>query len=141
LGVYGCENATECATTFLRRFVRGWPRIEIAILASVAYPTDSNHFLSLVFRTLGGEHGDEGRREIEGPGWVVFSALPEKAAVSNRCPCCQSNQIYRSRTKGILESVMSRIFVRPYRCVDCDCRFFRWSLRAKSASVRVVRTS
>ena len=113
----------------------------MAVPASVAYPTDSNHFLSLVFRSCGGEHGDEGRREIEGPDWVVFSALLERHAVSIRCPCCQSHQFYRSRTKGILESVMSRIFVRPYRCVDCDCRFFRWSLRAKSASVRVTRTS
>jgi hypothetical protein len=45
---------------------------------SVRYPADSNTFLWLVFRPCGGEQGDEGRRVIEGPGWVVFFALPER---------------------------------------------------------------
>src|ERR1700674_2920444 len=51
--------------------------------------TDRNLFLSLVFRPCGREQGDEGRRVIEMAGWVVFSALPEKTAVSIRCPCGQ----------------------------------------------------
>jgi len=61
--------------------------------------------------------------------------------MSIRCPCCQSHQIYRSRTKGILESLMTRVFVRPYRCLDCDYRFFRWSLKVKPEADRMARTS
>jgi predicted Zn-ribbon and HTH transcriptional regulator len=78
---------------------------------------------------------------IEGPGWVVLSALTERDAMSIRCPCCQSDQIHRSKTKGILERVSTIIFVRPYRCVDCDYRFFRWSLRVKPEPGRMARTS
>jgi hypothetical protein len=71
-------------------------------------------------RGLWGRAGRRGRRAIEMAGLDVFSALPEKATVSIRCPCGPEPSVYRSSTKAILESVMGRIFVRLYRCVNCD---------------------
>jgi hypothetical protein len=42
------------------------------------------------------------------------------------CPLCQSNNIIRSKRRGLLESVFFKlIHVRPYRCQSCDWRFFR----------------
>jgi hypothetical protein len=48
----------------------------------------------------------------------------------------QGHQLYRSSTKAILEFVMGRIFVRPYRCVDCDSP----SVRAISRRPRLPAT-
>jgi predicted Zn-ribbon and HTH transcriptional regulator len=45
------------------------------------------------------------------------------------CPRCRSEQIHRSRRKGIIERrILAMLFVRPFRCVSCDLRFFRWSI-------------
>jgi hypothetical protein len=55
-------------------------------------------------------------------GWVVFSALIEKAAESIRCPCGPEPSALQVKYKAILESDMGQIFVRPYRCVDYDCQ-------------------
>lgn len=45
------------------------------------------------------------------------------------CPLCRSQQIHRSRRRGILESAfLKTFFVRPFRCLTCDHRFFRWSI-------------
>ena len=56
------------------------------------------------------------------------------------CPNCGSLLIYRSRKKGILEHVLSKIiFVHPFRCEGCDSRFFRWSLREKRIPPRPMR--
>ena len=59
-------------------------------------PADSNLFLPLGFR-------------LEGCCVDSFPALPDPVSC-------------RPRTIGILEPVMSRIFVRRHRCVGCDCR-------------------
>lgn len=26
-------------------------------------------------------------------------------------------------------TLLSAVCIRPFRCVDCNCRFFRWSVR------------
>ena len=47
------------------------------------------------------------------------------------CPSCGSEQIHQSRRKGFLEKrILLIVFVRPFRCEECDDRFFRWSLSA-----------
>jgi hypothetical protein len=44
------------------------------------------------------------------------------------CPACESSQIHQSRRRGIIErKVFALIFLRPFRCEECDLRFFRWS--------------
>jgi hypothetical protein len=57
------------------------------------------------------------------------------------CPNCRGLLIYRSRKKGILEHVLSKIiFVHPFRCEGCDTRFFR-SLHEKPIPPRPMATS
>jgi hypothetical protein len=42
------------------------------------------------------------------------------------CPYCDSSEIFRSHRRGVLEKYLLRaIQVRPFRCVDCDARFYR----------------
>src|SRR6267378_3885165 len=54
-----------------------------------------------------------------------LSHLPplERAAVSIWCPECQSDQIRRSRMRGIGESLLAFLLIRPYQCEECDYRF------------------
>jgi hypothetical protein len=44
------------------------------------------------------------------------------------CPECGSSWLHRSRCKGFVErTILAAIFVRPFRCLKCDARFYRWS--------------
>lgn len=52
------------------------------------------------------------------------------ASASRQCARCQGNKIRRSRRRGIWERVISLVGVYPYRCHDCDHRFF--ALKRKS---------
>lgn len=41
------------------------------------------------------------------------------------CPRCQCKCIRRSHRVGLVERYLLRMsFVRPYRCLDCDRRFY-----------------
>lgn len=43
------------------------------------------------------------------------------------CPSCRSSDVSRSKRKGLLEFTLSSIFhIRPYRCLKCDYRHFRF---------------
>lgn len=47
------------------------------------------------------------------------------------CPHCHSEQIYRSRRRGVIERrILTMVFMRPFRCNQCAFRFFRWSITA-----------
>jgi hypothetical protein len=48
------------------------------------------------------------------------------------CPWCLSDRTRRSKTRGFFEAFLAKLSVRPFRCHDCDCRFFRISARLKS---------
>jgi len=62
--------------------------------------------------------------------------------VSIACPNCGSLLNHRSNKKGLVERLfLSAIFVQPFRCEDCDCRFFRWSLAEKLGPAHPKRTS
>jgi len=57
------------------------------------------------------------------------------------CPKCQSERIQRSRRRNTVErSLLAMIFVRPFRCLNCDLRFFRWSFTAHPNSPRPAAT-
>jgi predicted Zn-ribbon and HTH transcriptional regulator len=70
-----------------------------------------------------------------------MSFLPslERAAASRWCPDCQSDQVRRSRMRGIVESLLAMLLIRPYRCEECDYRFSRWSIRHKPNATRTAR--
>jgi len=45
--------------------------------------------------------------------------------LNRACPRCDGKVIRRSHRIGSLERFLSFLsFVRPYRCLDCDCRFY-----------------
>ena len=44
-----------------------------------------------------------------------------------RCPSCESQDIRRSKRQGILDGLSSILGFLPYRCEDCNHRFFKWS--------------
>ena len=42
------------------------------------------------------------------------------------CPYCGSSEVSRSHRRGVAERYLLRaIGVRPFRCVNCDARFYR----------------
>jgi hypothetical protein len=46
------------------------------------------------------------------------------------CPNCTAIKLRRSRRKGILEKTLLKVLaVRPYRCDQCDERYFGVGLR------------
>ena len=51
--------------------------------------------------------------------------------VELRCPKCHSEVVRRSRRSGILERLLSALYLYPFRCERCDHRFtaFRWGTR------------
>lgn len=47
------------------------------------------------------------------------------AKTISECPICASGSVRRSRRKGAIERIWLRLaFVRPFRCKDCDSRFW-----------------
>jgi hypothetical protein len=44
---------------------------------------------------------------------------------STHCPNCSGTRAHWSRRKGMFEKTLLRVLaVRPYRCEDCDERYF-----------------
>jgi DNA-directed RNA polymerase subunit RPC12/RpoP len=61
--------------------------------------------------------------------------------MSISCPSCSSPRIHRSRRKGFLESgLLTMLFVRPFRCEQCDHRFLRLFFRANPGASSAGRT-
>jgi hypothetical protein len=57
------------------------------------------------------------------------------------CPLCHGQRIHRSKRKGPFEKMfLAMIFVRPFRCLTCDYRFFRGPFAARSNTFRPAGT-
>lgn len=48
---------------------------------------------------------------------------PEDPSPRRRCPTCGSDEVRRSRRRGLLEALLNLVGVKPYRCQRCDTRF------------------
>jgi len=57
----------------------------------------------------------------------------EKAMSRWQCPACQTTRLYRSRRRGLLEWLSRLIRLAPFRCDICSRRFWRFTLRGRSA--------
>lgn len=69
------------------------------------------------------------------------SAVERRTAVSVACPQCQSKAIRRSMRRGMLETaILWLIPVRPFRCKDCDHRFYSRTSQANSIQSKSVAT-
>ncbi|HET9402827.1 MAG TPA: hypothetical protein VFO34_17910 [Candidatus Acidoferrales bacterium] len=66
-----------------------------------------------------------------------YGALPATDAASKNspmitwnfqeksCPCCGSEEVTRSRRQGFIErNILGMTAIRPYRCMDCDTRYY-----------------
>jgi ribosomal protein L37AE/L43A len=61
--------------------------------------------------------------------------------VSVSCPSCHSKAVRRSERRGIFEStVLSLIPWRPFRCKDCDYRFYGLTSPLASILSKVARS-
>ncbi len=46
-----------------------------------------------------------------------------------QCPQCQSEQTRRSKRRGFVErGPLTLLSFKPFRCGDCQHRFFRWPM-------------
>jgi len=48
-----------------------------------------------------------------------------------RCPLCESSYVRRAHRKGVLEQLLSAVYVYPFRCQLCTHRFLslQWGVR------------
>lgn len=65
----------------------------------------------------------------------------KRRTVSISCPDCQSDLTRRSRTRGVVESLLAFLGIRPHRCEECDYRFFRWAVQHQPRTTRPTRTT
>jgi hypothetical protein len=50
-----------------------------------------------------------------------------------RCPNCASASVRRSRRNGVIEkTLLKALALHPYRCEECDERYFRLGMRRES---------
>lgn len=55
---------------------------------------------------------------------------------NRNCPHCASAKISRSHRRGAIERHFLRLIgVRPFRCLDCDIRFYAFARLDEEASV------
>ncbi len=55
------------------------------------------------------------------------------------CSKCGGVNVHRSRRRGLLEYFYSLALMRPYRCFDCNTRFFTFRFAHSMASPDVKR--
>jgi hypothetical protein len=57
------------------------------------------------------------------------------AKTVHACPTCESQAIRRSSRKGFVERILLRMaLVWPYRCDDCDSRF--WGFQRSAPTIK-----
>ena len=52
------------------------------------------------------------------------------AVKPHECPQCGSYLVRPTKTRTVVEDIVSMIFLGPYRCDDCDRRFFSFETRS-----------
>ncbi len=75
-------------------------------------------------KSLDSEYGER--------GWIKSNVKP------HFCPRCKSRATVRSKRRGIFElTLLGLLPVRPFRCRDCDCRFYSWLFRVHPNSSKI----
>jgi predicted RNA-binding Zn-ribbon protein involved in translation (DUF1610 family) len=63
---------------------------------------------------------------MDSAGSAGADALPAGERTSRKCPDCGSAELRRSRRHGMMERVILPFLGwSPYRCDECDTRFYR----------------
>jgi hypothetical protein len=58
--------------------------------------------------------------------WDYSLRLPGAKTMMPKCPECISQGEVRRSHRHPLDKILSLIFLYPFRCDRCDCRFFRF---------------
>jgi ribosomal protein L33 len=56
---------------------------------------------------------------------ALISTNPQAIRVAKLCPRCGSKYVHRSHHQGMIDLVFRAVLLRPFRCEDCDGRFYR----------------
>ncbi len=60
---------------------------------------------------------------------------PSFAKKLHECPTCGSHSVRRSERRGIVEKFLYRLLlIWPYRCLECDGRFFDYKSQVSRSS-------
>jgi hypothetical protein len=71
-------------------------------------------------------------------GLCNLEAAENWMEIMHACPRCGSLNTRRSKRK-IFEKILAQLFVRPYRCKDCNNRFFNGMTKARLTSSNLRR--
>jgi transcriptional regulator NrdR family protein len=55
------------------------------------------------------------------------------------CPACGSANIRRSQRRNVFENALRGLRMRPWRCQDCQARFFRFRRRQPNRPAKEKR--
>jgi hypothetical protein len=73
--------------------------------------------------------------------WKIGGFRVVTAEESTHCPSCNSSRLRRTHRIGVLEKTLSKISsLRPYRCKECDERFFRVGQHREQREARPSET-
>ena len=74
--------------------------------------------------------------------WKIGRFRIQMGEESGQCPSCKSSRLRRTHRIGVLERTLSKIFgLRPYRCKECDDRFFRIKTHRKLIAQSLASTT
>ena len=48
---------------------------------------------------------------------------------SSRCPRCRGGDVQRSRRRNLIETIIAKAGLVPFRCLGCNHRFFAFRPR------------
>ncbi len=55
----------------------------------------------------------------------VVSPAPTEMRSRKFCPRCGSKYVHKSHRHGVVDLVFRAVLLRPFRCEECDGRFYR----------------
>src|ERR1700690_4333466 len=72
-------------------------------------------------------------RTGDSEGMLNLEVFSRRTTMPPSCPICRSKDVRRSKRRGMLEStILNLIPLRPFRCMDCDYRFYGLASSATS---------
>jgi hypothetical protein len=81
------------------------------------------------------------REELKGRDASAQLMWVQSSLKQRPCPKCQSKETRRSKRRGFFElGLLGLLPVLPFRCRDCDWRFYGWLFGAYSNCSKILTT-
>jgi ribosomal protein L33 len=55
----------------------------------------------------------------------MIATSPSGVRARKLCPRCGSKYVHKSHRHGVMDLVFRAVLLHPFRCEDCDGRFYR----------------